>query len=331
MRGEADTRRARRLVATPVALLAASLALSACQLVPSTLEARTLEVGPKKPYHTVAAAVADASDGDTILVDAGTYHNDFFEVRASVHIIGVGGKARLEGTQHIPNGKAILIARAPELTLENLQFVAAEAHDGNGAGIRYEWGTLIVKNCDFIDNQTGILGARVPGGRMIVDQSNFVHNGAGDGQTHGLYVGVMDSLTVTNSNFVATVLGSHLKSRAAHTDVENSRFVDGEGGNTNYDIDLCDGGVATVRNNVIDKAVNADNRALIHFGGEVRDPVGSLIVEDNKLVSERPGSVAVLNQTRLPVKFIHNGIGQNVQMVFDGNPGEEQATWKVQG
>ena len=69
----------------------------------------------------------------------------------------------------------------------------------------------------------------------------------------------------------------------------------------------------------------------VHFGGEVSDPVGSLIVEDNKLMSEQPGSVAVLNQTRLPVKFIHNGIGRNVQIVFDGNPGEEQATWKLGG
>jgi hypothetical protein len=125
------------------------------------------------------------------------------------------------------------------------------------------------------------------------------------------------------------VLGSHLKSRAARTDIANSRFIGEPGGNTNYDIDLCEGGVATVRNSVILKPSNADNRALIHFGGEVRDPKGSLLVEDNKLESELPGSVAVLNQTQLPVKLVHNGIGRNVGMVFDGNPGEELASWKL--
>jgi hypothetical protein len=294
-------------------------------------EPRVLQVGADKPYRSLGAAVAEAGDGDTILVDAGTYLNDFVTVTASLHIVGVGGKARFEGNQHIPNGKAILIDRAEDLTLENLQFVGAEAHDGNGAGIRYEWGTLTVRNCDFIDNEEGILGGRVPGGRVFIDGSNFQHNGSGDGQTHGLYIGVVDSLTVTNSNFVDTVLGSHLKSRAARTDIANSRFIDGPGGNTNYDIDLCDGGIATVRNSVIAKSAEADNRALIHFGGEVSDPEGSLLVEDNKLSSDRPGSVAVLNQTRLPVKLVNNGIGRNVQMVFDGNPGEELSSWKLQG
>jgi hypothetical protein len=63
----------------------------------------------------------------------------------------------------------------------------------------------------------------------------------------------------------------------------------------------------------------------------VSDPEGSFLVEDNKLSSDRPGSVAVLNQTRLPVKLVNNGIGRNVQMVFDGNPGEELSSWKLQG
>src|SRR3954470_6574721 len=130
---------------------------------------RVLQVGVEKPYRTLGAAVADAGDGDTIQVDAGTYLNDFVTVTASLHIVGVGGKARLEATQHIPNGKAILVDRADDLTLENLQFVGAEVHDGNGAGIRYEWGTLTVRNCDFIDNEEGILGGRVPGGRVIID------------------------------------------------------------------------------------------------------------------------------------------------------------------
>lgn len=316
----------RGLLAVSLLWLAMLALVAGCQGEP-----RVLQVGADKPYRTLGAAVADAGDGDTILVDAGTYLNDFVTVTASLHIVGVGGKARFEATQHIPNGKAILVDRADDLTLENLQFVGAEVHDGNGAGIRYEWGTLTVRNCDFIDNEEGILGGRVPGGRVIVDASNFQHNGAGDGQTHGLYIGIVDSLTVTNTNFVDTVLGSHLKSRAARTDIANSRFIGAPGGNTNYDIDLCDGGVATIRNSVIVKPAQADNRALIHFGGEVSDPKGSLLVQDNKLSSDLPGSVAVLNQTRLPVKLINNGIGRNVQMVFDGNPGEEQASWKLQG
>ena len=40
-------------------------------------------------------------------------------------------------------------------------------------------------------------------------------------------LGVIDSLVVRNSYFHNTVMGSHLKSRAARTDVEGNRFIDG--------------------------------------------------------------------------------------------------------
>jgi len=262
-------------------------------------------------------------------VQAGTYLNDFTTVTRAVRIVGVGGKAHFVARGRIPNDKAILIYQASELVLENLEFSGAEVPDGNGAGVRFERGVLMIKNCDFHDNQEGILGGVVQGGQVIIEGSSFDHNGSGDGQTHGVYIGVIDSLAVRNSYFHNTVMGSHLKSRAARTDIEGNRFIDGPKATTNYDIDLCNGGFAVVKDNIIEKSAEADNRALIHFGGEVKEPVGSLRVENNTLSSARSNSVAVMNQTKLPVSFVHNGVGPKIHLIFDGNAGTEQGTFKL--
>ena len=321
-------RRLRRSL--PAAVFAACIAYAAGAAAAVDFgHGRVLQVGPARSFKTLASAVAASQDGDTIQVQAGTYVNDYVTVTRAVHIVGVGGKAQFVSQGNIPNEKAILIDQAPELMLENLEFSGAKVGDGNGAGIRYEKGLLIIKNCDFHDNEEGILGGVVKGGQVVIEGSSFVHNGSGDGQTHGVYIGVIDSLTVRNSYFNNTVMGSHLKSRAARSDIEGNRFIDGPRATTNYDVDLCNGGVAIVKDNVIQKSADADNRALIHFGGEVRDPVGSLLVQNNTLSSARGSSVAVLNQTKLPVSFVHNGVGPKIDRIFDGTAGSERETYKL--
>jgi len=53
-----------------------------------------LTVGPNGEYQTIAAAVAASSNGDLILVQAGTYTNDFANIEARVTIAGVGGMVK---------------------------------------------------------------------------------------------------------------------------------------------------------------------------------------------------------------------------------------------
>jgi len=50
-----------------------------------------------------------------------------------------------------------------------------------------------VLNSSFHDNQEGILGASNPNGHIVIRDSSFVHNGAGDGQSHRVYVGQIAS------------------------------------------------------------------------------------------------------------------------------------------
>jgi len=122
-----------------------------------------------------------------------------------------------------------------------------------------------------------------------------------------LYVGQIASLSVDGSTFADQVLGNQLKSRAAETTVSNSHFSTGPDG-ANYDVDLPNGGVAYIHDNTFDKGETSDNRAIIHFGGEIDNPSGSLLVEHNNFSSNLEHTTAVLNQTDLPVQVIDNAL-----------------------
>src|SRR5262249_34434717 len=162
-------------------------------------------------------------------------------------------------------------------------FSGARVGDLNGAGIRWEAGNLTVDHSYFHDNQEGILAGANPTGAGVITNSAFIHNGndPSDDQEQGVYIGTVASLTVNNDYFSNQNGGSDLKSRAAQTTVTNSIFVDPVDGTTNYAIDLPNGGTDVVQNNYIQQSGVPNNSNIIHFGGEVTNPPGSLLVTGN--------------------------------------------------
>lgn len=278
-----------------------------------------LWVGPNETYTRLSDAIAASQDGDTIYVRAGTYLNDFAVINHAVSIIGVGGFARLEATQLIPNGKAILITRN-DITIENLEFTGARVNDENGAGIRYEGGDLVIRHSYFHDNEDGILAASDPTGTITIDASEFARNGFGDGYTHGVYVNDLQQFTVTDSYFHDTKVGHHLKSRASHTTIENNIIDDGVGGTASYSIDLPNGGVGIIRGNTITQSATSENPAMIAYGAEGNLHAGSsLLVEGNSLINQRNSSVGVYNHTGLVVEIQDNVLTNLPTLVIGPN------------
>lgn len=258
----------------------------------------TITVGAGKQYATLAAAVAAAHDGDVIGVAAGTYVNDFATVNAKISIIGLGGMANFVATGLIPNGKGILVSNT-DLTIDHLSFSGAAVADANGAGIRYQGGNLVVKNSYFHDNENGIL-ANASSGTITIENSEFSHNGRGDGYTHGIYVNKIANLTITDSYFHDALVGHEIKSRAQETVITNSRIFDGPAGTASYSIDLPNGGKATLSGNVIEQGPHSDNPAIVHFGGEGTPYAGSsLVMTGNEVVNHLSSGSAsmLLNQT----------------------------------
>ena len=191
-----------------------------------------------------------------------------------------------------PNGKGILVTQS-DVTIQNLSFSGAAVADGNGAGIRYEGGNLVIIDSYFHDNQDGLLANSDPNGTIRIVGSEFANNGAGDGFTHNLYVNNIASLVIDDSYFHDANVGHQIKSRAQSTTITNSRIYDGNGTGS-YSIDLPNGGVGVIRNNVIQQGPNSDNPAIIHYGGESAAYAGSsLLIEDNVVVNDMSGSSSV--------------------------------------
>ncbi len=226
-----------------------------------------LTVGAGQQYARISDAVAASHDGDTLRVQAGTYVNDFATINTKITIEGVGGMAHLLAAVAPPDGKAILTTNT-DVTLDHLEFSGAQVADMNGAGVRYQGGSLTVTNSYFHDNQDGLLGSAVPGGTITIRNSEFAHNGAGDGYSHNIYVGDIASLLIDNSYFHDAVVGHEIKSRAEQTAITNSRIQDGPAGTASYSIDLPNGGAALIQGNVIQQGPASRNPAIIAFGEE---------------------------------------------------------------
>ncbi len=258
----------------------------------------TLSVGAGQQYQTIAAAVAAAQDGDVVAVQAGTYVDDFAEVTHKITLDGVGGLVTMVATGPIGNGKAMLITDT-DVTIDHFAFSGATVADGNGAGIRYQGGNLVVTNSLFRDNQNGILGAADPSGTITITDSEFDHNGAGDGYTHGIYIGDIASLTIDGSYFHDAVVGHEIKSRAETTVIRNSRVEDGPDGSASYAVDLPNGGAVEISDSVIEKGPNSQNPVMIAFGEEGNLYANSsLTVSNDVLLYDRyvsPSSTLVRN------------------------------------
>lgn len=249
-----------------------------------------MRVGPDRAIKTIANAAGLARAGATIQVDAGVYPADVAVwLQNGITIRAVGGRVRLVAQGAAAEGKAIWVVRAKGMHVEGFDFIGARVADKNGAGIRLEHGTLVVRDCAFIDNQNGLLTSNDPTVELDVINSEFGYNGYGDGQSHNLYVGAIARLSVTDSYSHHARVGHLLKSRAAASRIVNNRLIDGDDGTASYELEFPNGGVAYVVGNTIAQSTRTENPYLIAFGAEgYKWPHNSLYLANNTLINPLP-------------------------------------------
>jgi len=269
-----------------------------------------LNVGSGSQFPTMASAVAASHDGDTVQIQAGTYVNDFATINTRITLQGIGGMASLIATASPPNGKAILTTNT-DVTLDHLELSGAAVPDENGAGIRYQAGNLVLTNSYVHDNQNGILGGGGATGSITIRNSEFAHNGFGDGHTHNIYIGDVASLVIDGSYIHDALVGHEIKSRAEQTTITNSRIQDGPSGTASYSIDLPNGGNALIQGNVIQQGPASQNPAIIAFGEEGGVYAGSsLTVAGNTILNDLDSrsATAVWNATGAPASVTGNSV-----------------------
>jgi hypothetical protein len=289
-----------------------------------------ISVGPGGQYQhlrdAVAVANADPNPSNTYVINLapGVYLNDFpapivrpMVIQTDPSIAQTG--AVLRATVPLPNAKAILLTFA-SLTVRGIEFTGAYIDDslgGNGAAIRDQnpEGTpaaLVVDNSLFHDNQAGIVQGDDSAETVTIVNSQFINNGNPDicCFTHGVYIDEAASLTVTGSLFCGQLIGHEVKSRAAQTTVMGSQIYSGEGapansgcriGNASFDIQIANGGVASIRGNQLVQGPSAQNHKIVSYGAEgVNFATNSLSVANNNFVSTA-NSIAVSDLSYLYV------------------------------
>ncbi|MGH7153125.1 MAG: hypothetical protein ACREF3_04285 [Acetobacteraceae bacterium] len=302
-----------------------------------------LTVGAGHQYTTIAAAVAASNAGDTIQVVAGTYQAGDLFINHDLTFRAVGGAVNIVAPDPDPDGNVAkglfvigTVTTTPKVTIQGFNFSGATSAQSNGAGIRYQSGNLVLKNDTFTNNQDGILATPFVEntGTILVENSVFNHNGAGDGQSHNMYIGEIASFTLLHSLSENAVVGHEVKSRAFNNVIEDNTISDGPTGTASYSIDLPNGGDDIIQGNTIEKGPDSETTVAIHFGGPaLLNPNSSLIVADNKFINDNVSwTTAVLNQSLVPVQVTGNeftrfsaggilsGVGSTLNNTDPGTP-----------
>lgn len=284
--------------------------------IPQIASAAVLQVGPGKMYGKPCQAIAAAATGDTIEIDAsGSYAGDTCAWSTdNLTVRGVNGRPKLDITGVPPaQQKGLFAIYAPNATIENLELSGAAisaAAGNNGAGIRHQGVNLTVRSCLFHDNQNGILGAPSTGlsGQILVENSEFYANGAGDGYSHNMYIGNYATFVLRYSYSHHGKVGHLVKTRAMVSQILYNRITDEASGTASYEIDFSNGGTALVIGNVIEQSATTQNPALVSYAAE-GIPAGydsHLYVVNNTFLNNKGSGTFVNNAASTPAVLVNN-------------------------
>jgi len=253
--------------------------------------AETLIVGPDGAPMGFVQALAAARDGDVIEVMPGLYKGAVGVItQKQLTIRGLGERPVFDADGHHAEGKAIWVIRDGDITIENIEFRGARVPDANGAGIRFEKGRLLLRRCRFVDNQNGLLTANFDDAELKIVDSEFSQAVRQVGSLpHLLYIGRIARAEITGSRFHQGFEGHLIKSRARINHIAYNLIVDGPGGGASYEVDLPNGGDATLIGNLIGQSRDTQNPVMVAYGAEGRVwERNHLLMSHNTLVSNFP-------------------------------------------
>jgi hypothetical protein len=260
-------------------------------------QARVIAVGGPGG-QTLSQGLRQAAPGDTVQVHGDLNGEVGVIEQPDITLRGVGTRRVLHAAGRHAEGKAILVVRAQGVVVENLEFRGTRVPSGNGAGIRFESGSLHLRRCAFFDNENGLLSANRRDMQLHVDDCDFGSSPRHAGLLHHqLYVGAIGRLALSRTRFEGGYRGHLLKSRALENLLWSNCLNDAEGGMASYELELPNGGVAQIVGNYIGQSANTDNPVLLSVGAEAQ-----------------PGAVTTavhlahntfFHQGRTPSRFVH--------------------------
>ena len=274
-----------------------------------------LHVSPGSALATPAAAAAVARDGARVEIEAATYRGGVAVwAQKRLHIVGVGGRPVITANGRSVEKRDIWLFTGDDVAIENVELSGARAvSEKHGAAIRHVGSGLTLRHVFLHDNENGLMtGNNRPDSEILIDHSEFAHNGDNEGYAHNLYVGYAKALVFRGSYSHASKGGHLLKSRAAATTIEASRLSD-EDGSGSYVIDTPNGGVVRIVGSLLERGAGAVNHTLLSYGSDgLRYPENSLLVVNDGVYNHDPRAIAVHNHVAVGARVVN--------VVFAGAP-----------
>lgn len=266
-------------------------------LLAAPSQAKTWVVGPTRQYAVPSAVANLVADGDTVLVDSGTYVGDVATWNNNNLVLRCpDGMARFNANGNIAGDKGIWLFYGKNAYVEGFEFHGAaisEADGDNGAGIRVQGDNFTCRRCYFHDNQEGILtGNDTSNNNIWIEACEFDHNGVETGGAagfeHNIYVGLCSTCTIKFCYFHASIVGHEVKCRANVSYILYNYIVDGLTGDGSLSIDIPQGGLAFVIGNIIEKGPMTANSTVISYGEEgFKNPDTDFYFVNNTVVTDR--------------------------------------------
>ena len=266
--------------------------------------AATLTVGPHSTFKTLCqyktGALYHALDGDILQLENGVTYLESCRVTQNSLTIQAASAGQAKpvltpGSHSLALGQGVLAWLGNDGVVDGLEITGAR-QNSSASGIRIDGHNFTIRNSYIHDNSDGILTVRNGIGVIDLEDSEFYNNGVGDGRSHNIYVNHADQLTVNRCHLHHARIGHELKSRAKVNVITSNWIEDGADGTASYNIDLPNGGAATVTGNTIQKGPKAANTILISYreeSGNIKqraymwDPALPLTVAYNTFVSDQ--------------------------------------------
>ena len=258
-----------------------------------------LEVGPGRTYATPCQAATVAPDGALIKIDAnGTYSGDACTINANnITLKGINGRPRVDAAGQSDGSKGTWVFEGDNITVDTIELSGAAAPGNNGAAIRMEGKNLTVLNSYIHDNQEGILVNPQPSAQILVQSTEFNHNGSGDGLTHNLHVSAAARLTLQYSYSHNGNAGNLVETGASENYIQYNRLTS-EAGATSVELDISRGGRSFVIGNLIEKGPNDQRESVLGYlsaGSTGNSASTELYVVNNTFVTDRVSGATFLD------------------------------------
>ena len=291
-------------------ILHTGLLTAGLMVLPAT--AATLSVGAGKTYATPCQAFAASKSGDIVEIQGGaTYRGDVCGIYTSkLTVRGVNGRPIMDAAGKNAMGKGTWVIIGSDIVIENVEMSGAKVPDQNGAALRLEGVNFTLRSSFLHDNENGILANAVADSNILIENSEFGHNGDGAGYTHNLYIGNVASLTFRYNYSHDANVGHNLKSRARVNTISYNRFSstpEGQpgSGKPSYEINLPNAGTSYVIGNVIQQPSANSNPTLLAYGEEgANNPGHDLYVVNNTFLND--------DSSRGTFLFIGSGVSKPV-------------------